>query len=86
MDPVSRPTDASVQVDGRIVPVGQVHQTSLQCFWWEKVCTMACILYSNFFTLGFGLFAIHMQNDTNLKEMVTPKTVCFFQSAIKILY
>lgn len=69
MDPVSRPTDASVQVDGRIVLVGQVHQTGLQCFWWEKVCTMACILYSNFFTLSFGLsrcclyfglFAIHM--------------------------
>ena len=28
----------------------------------------------------------HVKNDTNLKEMVTPKTVCFFQPAIKILY
>jgi len=30
MDPVSRPTDASVQVDGRIVPVGQTSMNVLQ--------------------------------------------------------
>ena len=38
MDPVSRRTYASVQLDGPVVRVGQVYQTCLQYFWWEKVC------------------------------------------------
>ena len=67
MDPVSHPADASVQLDGPVVPVSKVPQTCLQYFWFECVCTIH-FLHTPFLHLGFclspccaylGLFAIH---------------------------
>ena len=56
MDRVSHRTHASVPLDGPVLRVGQVHQTCLQYFLWEKDCITAYFLY--YFLLLFGFVCL----------------------------